>query len=226
MNEFLETLFPHVILYREELLIAILETFEMVLIAGAFSLTIGMILGIVLTVTDSGGLYENRVVFNILDKIINSIRSMPFIILMALLVGFTRWLVGTSIGLKGAIVPMTVGSIPFTTRMIYQTLIETDKGVIEAARAMGISRLYIIIHVIIPESRPGLIRALVTCIISLIGLSAMAGTVGGGGIGSFAIRYGYTRYWQDITVVTVIILLILINIIQSIGNYLAAKATK
>lgn len=226
MYEFLEGLMPHVVEYREELLTAIVETFEMVLIAGAFSLSIGLLLGIILTVTDKGGLYENRAVFSILDKIVNSVRSLPFVILIALLVSFTRWLVGTSIGLKGAVVPMAVGSIPFTTRMIYQTLIETDRGVIEAARAMGITKIYIIIHVILPESRAGLIRALVTCIISLIGLSAMAGTVGGGGIGSFAIRYGYTRYWQDITVVTVILLLLLINIIQGIGNHLAEKATR
>lgn len=226
MYEFLEGLMPHVIEYRVELLTAIVETFEMVLIAGAFSLSIGLLLGIILTVTDKGGLYENRAVFSILDKIVNSIRSLPFVILIALLVGFTRKLVGTSIGLKGAVVPMAIGSIPFTTRMIYQTLIETDRGVIEAARAMGITKTYIIIHVILPESRAGLIRALVTCIISLIGLSAMAGTVGGGGIGSFAIRYGYTRYWQDITVVTVILLLLLINIIQGIGNHLAEKATR
>lgn len=226
MYEFLEGLMPHVVEYREELLTAIVETFEMVLIAGAFSLSIGLLLGIILTVTDRGGLYENRAVFSILDKIVNSIRSLPFVILIALLVGFTRWLVGTSIGLKGAVVPMAIGSIPFTTRMIYQTLVETDRGVIEAARAMGITKIYIIIHVILPESRAGLIRALVTCIISLIGLSAMAGTVGGGGIGSFAIRYGYTRYWQDITVVTVILLLLLINIIQDIGNHLAEKATR
>ena len=226
MNEYLSTLLPHVTTYREELIASIGETFIMVLIAGAFSLIIGLILGTILTVTDRGGLYENRVVFNILDKIVNSIRSMPFVILIALLVTFTRWLVGTSLGIRGAIVPMVFGSSPFTTRMIYQALIETDKGVIEAARSMGVSRHYIILHVIFPESRPGLIRALITSLISLIGLSAMAGTVGGGGLGSFAIRYGYTRYWQDITVVTVIILLILINIIQSIGNHLADKATK
>ncbi|MBQ8088687.1 MAG: ABC transporter permease [Clostridia bacterium] len=226
MSEYLSTLLPHVITYQEELIASIGETFQMVLIAGAFSVTLGLILGTILTVTDTGGLYENRWVFSVLDKIVNSIRSMPFVILIALLVTFTRWLVGTSLGIKGAIVPMVFGSVPFTTRMIYQSLIETDRGVIEAARAMGVSRLYIILHVIYPESRPGLIRALVTSIISLIGLSAMAGTVGGGGLGSFAIRYGYTRYWQDITVVTVIILLIIINIIQSIGNHLAARATK
>lgn len=226
MIEFLASLFPHVVTYREELAAAIGETFIMVLIAGLFSITLGLILGTILTVTDQGGLFENKVVFSVLDKIVNSVRSMPFVILIALLVSFTRWLVGTSLGIKGAIVPMVIGSAPFATRMIYQTLVETDKGVIEAARAMGISRVYIILHVIFPESRAGLIRALVTSVISLIGLSAMAGTVGGGGLGSFAIRYGYTRYWQDITVVTVILLLVLINIIQSVGNHLAAKATR
>ena len=174
-------------------------------------------------ITADGGLYENKPLHKILETVINIFRSIPFVILVALLVSFTRALVGTSIGIKGAIVPMVVGIVPFISRLIEQALLEVDNGVIEAAKAMGISKSYIVFHILIPEARPGLIRSFVTATISLIGLSAMAGTVGGGGIGSFAVRYGYSRYMNDITFVTVVILILGVNIIQSLGNRVAIK---
>jgi D-methionine transport system permease protein len=219
------SMFPNVFSLKMDLLESIWQTAVMVGISGFFGILAGMILGAVLVVTDKGGLYENYIINNVLGKTINTIRSIPFIILIALLVPFTRFFVGTSIGVKGAVVPMILGIVPFIARMVEQTILEVDKGVVEAARAMGISRSYIIVHVLLKESLPGLLRTIVTSVISLIGLSAMAGTVGGGGVGSFAIRYGYSRYMNDITVVTVLILLLIVNLIQGIGNKAAQKMT-
>ncbi len=223
--KFISSLIPNVIYLSADLFDSIWQTAVMVGISGILGLFTGMILGTVLVVTAKGGLYENDLFNNILGKIINTVRSIPFIILIALLVPFTRFIVGTSIGVTGAIVPMTLGIIPFIARMVEQTILEVDKGVVEAARAMGISRPQIMIHVLLRESLPGLLRTTVTSVISLIGLSAMAGTVGGGGIGSFAIRYGYARYMNDVTVVTVLILLLIVNVIQGIGNKAALKLT-
>ena len=225
MKEFLIELFPNVYEMFGDLLDSIWQTFVMVGIAGIFGITIGTLLGIALVVSSKGGLYENDLFNNILGKIVNTIRSIPFVILIALMVSFTRFLVGTSIGVRGAIVPMVAGIIPLVTRMTEQALLEVDPGVMEAARSMGISRPYIIVHILLQESLPGLLRSLVTSFISLIGLSAMAGSVGGGGIGNFAIRYGYSRYMNDITVVTVLLLLLIVNIVQSVGNRAAQRLT-
>ena len=225
MKEFLIELFPNVYEMFGDLLDSIWQTFVMVGIAGIFGITIGTLLGISLVVSAKGGLYENDLFNNILGKIVNTIRSIPFVILIALMVSFTRLLVGTSIGVRGAIVPMVAGIITLVTRMTEQALLEVDPGVMEAARSMGISRPYIIVHILLQESLPGLLRSLVTSFISLIGLSAMAGSVGGGGIGNFAIRYGYSRYMNDITVVTVLLLLLIVNIVQSVGNRAAQRLT-
>ena len=221
----IDRFFPNVIEYADDMVKAFGETVIMVLIAGAIGLFSGLVLGVVLVITGENGLYKNRGIHKVLESVINIFRSIPFVILVALLVSFTRFLVGTSIGIKGAIVPMVVGIVPFISRLVEQALLEVDSGVIEAARAMGISKRFIIFHIIIPEARPGLIRSFITSTISLIGLSAMAGTVGGGGIGSFAVRYGYSRYMNDITFVTVVILILSVNIIQSLGNRVALKIT-
>jgi D-methionine transport system permease protein len=223
MGAFLLNLMPNVIERADDLIQATLETLIMVGIAGVFAISLGTTLGIVLVVTRKGHLYENPSVNNVLGKIINALRSIPFVILLALLVSFTRWLVGTSIGIRGALVPMIVGITPFVARQIEQALVEVDWGVIEAAKSMGLSRPAIVRDVLIREARPGIIRALMICLINLIGLSAMAGTVGGGGLGDFAIRYGYARYMLDITVVTVIILLLLVNAVQSLGERLVRR---
>ncbi len=219
----IQQLLPNVFEYAEDMYKAFGETLIMVLISGSIGLLAGLLLGIILVITADDGLYENKPLHKILETVINIFRSIPFVILVALLVSFTRALVGTSIGIKGAIVPMVVGIVPFISRLIEQALLEVDNGVIEAAKAMGISKSYIVFHILIPEARPGLIRSFVTATISLIGLSAMAGTVGGGGIGSFAVRYGYSRYMNDITFVTVVILILGVNIIQSLGNRVAIK---
>lgn len=221
----IQQLLPNVLEYADDMYKAFGETLIMVLISGSIGLLSGLLLGIVLVITADGGLYENKPLHKVLETVINIFRSIPFVILVALLVSFTRALVGTSIGIKGAIVPMVVGIVPFISRLIEQALLEVDKGVIEAAKAMGISKSYIVFHILIPEAKPGLIRSFVTATISLIGLSAMAGTVGGGGIGSFAVRYGYSRYMNDITFVTVVILVLGVNIIQSLGNRVAIKIT-
>ncbi|MCR4690742.1 MAG: ABC transporter permease [Lachnospiraceae bacterium] len=225
MKELLIRYLPNVFELQDYFLQSIKETAIMVLITGAIGLSLGVITGIILVVTDKGGLYENSTVHSLLGRVINVVRSIPFVILIALMVTFTRFLVGTAIGVKGAIVPMVVGVIPLASRLTEQALLETDPGVLEAGRSMGISRGYLIRHVMIPEALPGLIRAVVTCFISLIGLTAMAGSVGGGGIGSFAIRYGYNRYMEDVTIVCVLFLLILVSIIQSLGNRAADRLT-
>ncbi len=225
MNEFLLKYFPNVVELQYYFFTSIKETAIMVVITGIIGLTLGVITGIILVVTDKDGLYENGILHDTLSRVVNIVRSIPFVIQIALMVTFTRFLVGTAIGVKGAIVPMVVGIIPLASRLTEQALLEMDKGVIEAARSMGISRPYLIFHVLIPESLPGLIRAVVTCFISLLGLTAMAGSVGGGGIGSFAIRYGYNRYMTDVTIVCVLFLLILVNIIQGIGNRAADRLT-
>lgn len=221
----IESLFPNVAEYATDMVVAFKETIIMVLISGVIGLFLGLILALVLVTTKESGIYENKLVHRILETIVNIFRSIPFVILVAFLVTFTRFLTGTSIGIKGAIVPMVVGIVPFISRLAEQALLEVDSGVIEAAWAMGISKRYIVFHILIPEARPGLIRSFITGTISLIGLSTMAGTVGGGGIGSFAVRYGYSRYMNDITLVTVIILVLSVNVIQSLGNRLASKIT-
>ena len=225
MNELMIKYFPNVYELNNYFFQSMKETAVMVAITGIIGLTLGVFTGIILVVTDKDGLYENGLVHNTLSRIVNIIRSIPFVILIALMVTFTRFLVGTAIGVKGAIVPMVVGVIPLSSRLTEQALLEMDKGVIEATRSMGISRPYIIIHVLISESLPGLIRAIVTGFISLIGLTAMAGSVGGGGIGSFAIRYGYNRYMTDVTIVCVLFLLLMVSIIQGLGNKAADKLT-
>jgi D-methionine transport system permease protein len=225
MSEILERFMPNVTQMYGSVFQSVWETILMVFIAGIFGLAMGTVLGIILVVTGEGKLYENRTVNLVLSRVVNTVRSIPFVIIIALLVSFTRMLVGSSIGIRGAVVPMIVGIIPFVSRITEQALWEVDEGVIEASRAMGLARFYIVGHVLLPEALPGLIRSIVTSFISLLGLSAMAGTVGGGGIGAFAIRYGYSRYMHDITLLMVVILLIIVNVVQGLGNKLARGVT-
>lgn len=216
---------PNVVYLWEDLWESVVQTLIMLGIAGAFSLVLGVLLGILLVVTADGGLYVHPVFHSALSKIINVFRSLPFVILIALLVPVTRYLVGTSIGIRGTILPLVLGIIPFMSRLVEQALADVDPVVIEMAQSMGLSRRYIVLHVLLKESLPGLTRALVTTTISLLGLTTMAGAVGGGGVGSFAIRYGYNRFMNDITLVTVVILLIFVNVIQGIGNLIIKKLT-
>lgn len=223
--EIINNLFPNVVKYHTKLIDSTIDTLIMVSISAVIAIILGSILGIMLVITSKNKLYENIKINNILGKTINAFRSIPFVIIITLILPFTKFIVGTSIGIKGAIVPMIVGSTPFIARQIEQALFEVDNGVIEAARAMGMSKVYIIYRVLIREGMPGIIRALIISTISLINLSAMAGTVGGGGLGDFAIRYGYAQYMTDITIVTVLILLFFVTIVQGTGNLLLKKIT-
>ena len=202
------------------------ETLLMVGIAITFSIIIGLILGLVLYITSTPLLYKNKVVNVVAGFIVNVIRSIPFIILLVLLVPVTTKLVGTTTGPKAAAVPLTVASIAFLARLIESAFAEVDKGVIEASLAMGAGFKEIITDVLLVEALPGIIRAITVTLISIIGFSAMAGTVGGGGVGDLAIRFGYYRYQTDVMFITVILLVVVVQAIQVIGEKTADKLTK
>ena len=225
MADLLQKLLPNAIEKIPEIYKATGETLLMIVVAGAISFVIGLVLGVILVVTKKGNILENKVVYFVLEKIINVTRSIPFIILLAAAIPLTRLLVGTAIGTKGSFVPLVLGTIPFFARQIESALSEVDKGIIEAAESMGSSPFEIIFRVYLKESVPNMARATTITFISLVGLTAMAGSVGGGGLGDLAIRYGYQRYQVDITFVTVIILLLFVNIIQGAGNIIIKKTT-
>lgn len=215
---FIEKIMPNVVNYWSNFEEAIVETLEMVSISMILIIIFGTLLGIVLVVISEGQLYENRILNQIIPKIVNVLRAIPFVILLALIMPITRFIVGTAIGVRGAIVPLVVALVPFVSRQVELALLETDKGVIEMARSMGYSRPYIIFRIMLKESRAGILRSIVTSTISLVGFSTMAGVVGGGGIGDFAIKYGYGRMMSDITFVSVVAMLLLVFVIQGIGN--------
>jgi D-methionine transport system permease protein len=223
MAEFLVSLMPNVAERMPELFTSLWQTLFMVLVPGIISFLIGIILAFILTVTRKGDILENLIIWTILDKVINFFRSVPFIILIALLIPVTRAIAGTAIGMKGAIVPLVFGTTPFFARQLESALAEIDRGSIEAALSMGTSPAGIIFRVYLKESIPGIIRGTTITLISLIGLTAMAGAIGGGGLGDFAIRYGYQRYMTDITIVTVIILILIVTLIQWFGNRSSQK---
>lgn len=225
MVELLTQVMPNVIKKYEEMFECLGETLYMMGFSGAVSFVIGMFLGVVLSVTKPGGILENKVIFNVLDKIINILRSIPFIILLAALIPFTRMIAGTAIGTEGAIVPLVFGTVPFFTRQIESALAEVDDGLVEAAQSMGLSPFAIITRVILRESIPGIVRGTMITFVSLVGLTAMAGAVGGGGLGDFAIRYGHQRNQVDITWATVVLLLIVVSLIQWLGALIIKKTT-
>jgi len=191
--------------------------------SGSISFILGLVLGIVLTVTKKGGILQNQALFQILDKIINFFRSIPFIILLASLIPLTRLISGTAIGVDGAIVPLVFGTVPFFSRQIESALAELDSGLIEAAQSMGSGPLEIIFSVYLKECIPGIARGTTITAISLIGLTAMAGAVGAGGLGDFAIRFGYQRNQIDVTYASVIVLVGMVSIIQIVGNTIVKK---
>ncbi|WP_378954087.1 methionine ABC transporter permease [Pelosinus sp. sgz500959] len=202
------------------------ETTYMVAVSGIISAFFGIPLGIILVTTDKGHILENTPLNKILGVIVNATRSTPFIILMVAIIPLTRLIVGTSIGTNAAIVPLCIAAIPFVARIVESALKEVDYGVIEAAQAMGASPMEIIRKVLIPEALPAIILGLTLTIISLIGYSAMAGAIGGGGLGDLAIRYGYQRFRADIMLITVLILIGQVQIVQSTGDYLARRLNK
>ncbi|WP_408011797.1 methionine ABC transporter permease [Pseudalkalibacillus sp. A8] len=219
MDEFLD-------LWGSDLWEATIQTFQMVGISLAFSIAIGLPLGILLVLTRPGKALENKYVYQVLNVVINIIRSVPFIILLFFILPFTKMIVGTSIGVKGVIVPLVVFTAPYIARLMETALLEVDRGVLEAYEAMGIKTRHIIWHVLVRESRSSIILGLTIATIGLIGASAMAGLVGGGGLGDLAYRYGHLRYEVDVMYITVILLIILVQGLQSGGNRLAARLKK
>ena len=225
MKEFLHILLPNISAKPNELIEATLQTLNMMVLSGAISLLFGLIFGVMIVVTAPKGILRNAFIYNILDKLINVFRSIPFVILLAALIPFTRLVVGTAIGTKGAILPLVFGTVPFFTRQIESALHEVDNGLIEAAQSMGSSPIEIIFRVYLRESMTGIIRGVQITFISLLGLTAMAGAIGGGGLGDFAIRYGHQRNQTDVTYVTVIIILVMVSLIQGVGNRAIKKNT-
>ena len=223
MFELLQPIAPNFVKTYPEFVKAFFDTLEMVGTAAAVSALFGIFFGVVLVVTASGGIMENKLINNILDKVINVFRAIPFVIMIALLLPLTRLVMGTAIGTKGAIFPLVVATVPFFSRQIHSALCEVDHGVIEAAQAMGSSPWEIVFRVYLREGLGGMIRGATITVVNLSTLSAMAGCVGGGGLGDYAIRYGFQRKMTDVTIVTCIVLLILVTIIQSIGNMLSVK---
>lgn len=204
---------------------SILDTLRMTGRAGAIAFVGGLFLGVVLTVTKEGGILQAKALYQVLDKIINFFRSIPFIILLAALIPLTRLISGTAIGVEGAIVPLVCGTIPFFARQIESALAEMDPGLVEAALSMGSSSVEIIFRVYLKECIPGIVRAVTITAISLIGLTAMAGAVGAGGLGDFAIRFGYQRNQTDVTLASILVLAGLVSVIQLAGNMAAKKHT-
>ena len=202
------------------------ETVFMTFYSTIFSVILGFILAVILTISAEDGLRPNKIIYKVLDVIINILRSFPFIILMVFIIPLTRAIVGTSIGKEAAIVPLTFAAAPFVARIIESSLREVDKGVIEAAKSFGASDFQIIFKVMLKEAVPSIVSGLTLTIISIIGYSAMAGTVGGGGLGYLAVSYGYQRFQEDVMIVTVIILIIIVQVLKMLGNYLYKKLNK
>lgn len=205
---------------------AILETFQMVGTSLLFAVIIGIALGILVVLTRPGQALANKFVYQILNLIINIVRSIPFIILLFFILPFTRSIVGTTIGVRGAVVPLVIYTAPYIARLIESALLEVNAGVIEAYTAMGVKTRHIIWHVILREARSSIVLGLTIATVSLIGATAMAGMVGAGGLGDLAYRFGYLRYEVDVMYATVFLLIVIVQIIQSLGNRLAANLKK
>ena len=206
---------------KEAILSGILETFEMTFFASLFSYIVGLPLGVLLYATSKGRLLENKAVNGVIGIIVNITRSLPFLILLVLLIPFTRFVVGTSIGTVASIVPLTVGAIPIVARMVESSLNEVNPGIIEAATSMGASPVYTIIHFIIPEATPSLLQGGAINVATVLGYSAMAGV-----IGAIALQYGYYRYQKDVLWTTVALLVIMVMLIQEIGIRMSKKTRK
>lgn len=218
-------LFPNVIEFASDFPQAIIDTLLMLVISGLISVVIGILLAVIVVVTRKDGLKENQPVFWILDKIINLFRSIPFIILIPTVAVLSRALFGTTIGIEGALVPLVIGTAPFVARQMESAIMEIDPGIIEGSIAMGLSTKEIIFDVYLRENIPGMIRGLTISFIALVGQIAIVGSVGAGGLGDMAIRYGLQRSMGDITFVVIILILILISIVQAIGDKLVEKTT-
>lgn len=211
--------------YIHDLAVATYETLNMTVVTGIASIVLGTVIGVAVVVTRKGGILENGPIGFVLDKVINFFRSVPFVILIVLLAPLCKAVLGTNIGLLGTYIPLTLGTAPFFARQVEAALSEVDPGLIEASQAMGCSPWEIIFRVYLKESVPGIIRGTTITFISLIGLTAMAGQVAGGGLGAFAVRFGFQRNELDATWATVVIILVIVTIVQYIGDFIIKKTS-
>ena len=202
------------------------ETVYMVVVSMIVASLIGIPLGVLLATTAKGQILECMPLNRAIGAVVNALRSIPFIILMVAIIPFTRFIVGTSIGTTAAMVPLVLASIPFIGRQVETSLREVPAGLVEAALSMGATPYQIVRRVLLPESMPSIVAQLTTVVIALVGESAMAGAIGGGGLGDLAIRYGYQRFRPDIMIATVVILIVLVQLVQFVGNALAARLNK
>ena len=203
-----------------------LQTIEMVFWSTVFSLIMGLPLGVLLHVTDredQGGIIPKPLLNEILSRIVNILRSFPFLILMIVLMPVARFILGTTIGTRAAVVSLSIAAAPFVARVIETSLKEVDPGVVQAAKAMGSTNWQIIVKVMLPEALPSLVSGVTLTIINLIGYSAMAGTIGGGGLGDLAIRYGYQRFRSDVMLAAVIVTIVLVELVQFVGNKISSR---
>lgn len=199
------------------------ETLVMVGVSGVVGALLGVPLGVVLHLTDRGGTVTHPLFNRVLGLVVNAVRSIPFIILLVVVIPFTRFIAGSSIGTAAAVVPLTIAAIPFIARLVESALREVDRGLVEAAQAMGATTGQIVWKVLLPEAMPGIVAALTITFVSLIGYSAMAGAIGGGGLGDLGIRYGYQRYITEVMVAVVVILIVLVQAVQSFGDWLVRR---
>lgn len=225
MQTFLTEALPNLMKRLPEFWKAVGDTILMEVWAGSICFVVGLFLGVVLTVTRPGGILERPALYHVLDKLVNLFRSIPFIILLTALMPLSRLLTGTAIYVRGAIVPLVFGAAPFFTRQVESALAQMDKGLVEAALSMGSSPLEVIFRVYLRESIAPIARGTTITAISLLGLTAMAGAVGAGGLGDFAIRYGHDRNMTDITWVTVILLVAVVSVVQWLGERIARRST-
>lgn len=223
MMQFIETNMPDVYKLLDDIVKASWETVYMLLLTIIFAGILGLIVGVIVTVTRPGGILENKVIYKILDAFINIFRSIPFIILLALLINVTRFIVGTTIGSTAASVPIIIATIPFFARQVEIALLEVDSGVIEAAQSMGCSPWDIIVRVYLREGLPSLLRVSASTVINVISLTAMAGAVAGGGLGTVAIARGYNRSKMDVILVATFLILVIVFVTQLIFNWIIKK---
>ena len=208
----------------EEILQGLIETLQMTVVSAVLAYIIGMPLGVLLVVTDKGHILQNRVINLVFGTIVNIFRSIPFLILLVFLIPFTRWITGASIGTVATIVPLTVGAIPIIARMVESSLKEVPPGIIEAAQSMGASPMQIIFRFLIPEAVPSLLLGGAINLATILGYSAMAGCIGGGGLGAIALNYGYYRYQTDVLLVTVVTLILIVQFFQELGTRLSLRS--
>ena len=210
----------------EMLMEGVVDTLYMTIVSTFFSYVFGIVMAVVLVICRKDGIRPNPVVYSVLDVVVNLTRSFPFLILMIAVIPFTRYIVGTTIGNNATVVPLVIAAAPFVARLIESSLLEVDNGVVEAAQSMGASTWQIITKVLLPEAMPSLINGSAVAAITILGYSAMSGAVDGGGLGKLAIMYGYNRYQTDIMIATVILLIIIVQIFQSFGNWATRRSDK